>query len=107
MSSLPELYSKRTSYKALRENVINAINILSRAEVSDGLSSISYSLENNYVVNDEVCLTKKIDKVSKGLEADLSNLNACLSSINSKIYSLTIEIEQKEAEEAAAAVASQ
>lgn len=101
MNNLSELYSKRTRYKALRENVINAINILSRVEVGDSLSAISYSLENKYVINDEVCLTDKIDAISEGLETNLSSLNACLSSINSKIYSLNLEIEKKEAEETA------
>lgn len=101
MSSLPELYSKRTRYKALRENVSNAINILSRAAVGDSLASVSYSLGSNYVVNDEACLADKIDNLAEGLENDLSTLNACLSSINSKIYSLNLEIEKKEAEESA------
>ena len=98
MSTLAELYSKRTKYRSLRENVINAINILSRADVSDSLSSISYSLENNYVINEEVCLTQKIDEISEKINSDIVNLIACLSSINSKIYSLNLEIERKEAE---------
>lgn len=101
MSNLVGLYSKRTQYKALRENIINAINILSRADVGDSLSSISNSLENNYVINEEVCLTQKFDEISEKINSDIVNLKACLSSINSKIYSLNLEIERKEAEEVA------
>lgn len=99
MSNLSELYSKRTTYKALRENIINAINILSRVDVEDSLSIVSDSLENNYVINEETCLTKKITDILDFLEFDLNNLNVCLSSINSKIYSLNLEIEKMEAEE--------
>ena len=102
MSTLYELYSKRTKYRTLRENVINAINVLSRADVSDNLATISYTIENNYVVNDVACRNDKVKNVKNSLATDISNLNVCLSSINSKIYSLNKEIEEKEAEEAAA-----
>lgn len=100
MSNLADLYLKRTRYKALRENVNSAINILSRAEVDDNLSTILYSLENNYIVNEETCLKDKIKSVSEGLKTDLINLKACLNSINSKISKLNVDIEQTEAEEA-------
>ena len=101
MSSLYELYNKRTKYKALRENVTNAINVLSRNIINDGLSNASYSLSNNYTVNELACKNDVISKAKDNLASDLSNLNACLSSINSKIYSLNKEIEEAEAAEGA------
>ncbi len=102
MSSLYELYSKRTKYRALRENVTNAINVLSRNSIDDNLSTIAYAMKGNYTVNDMPCKGDVIDKVRESLATDLGNLNLCLSSINSKIYALNQEIEEKEAEEAAA-----
>lgn len=103
MSSLYELYSKRTKYRALRENVINAIGILSRAEVSDSISTAETFLNNNYQLDEVGCRTDKLRNVRDSLSSDISNLNACLSSINSKIYSINKEIEEKEAAEGAAA----
>ena len=102
MSTLYELYSKRTKYRTLRENVINAINILSRAEVSDSISTASAFLDNNYQLDEVGCRTDKLKNIRDSLSSDISNLNACLSSINSKIYSINKEIEEKEAAEAAA-----
>ena len=101
MSSLYELYSKRTRYKALRENVMSAINVLSRTTINDGLSRAGYSLGNNYSVNEVACKGDVLDRAKESLASDLSNLNVCLSSINSKIYMLNQEIEEKEAAEAA------
>ena len=102
MSSLYELYSKRTKYRALRENVSNAINVLSRNTISDNLSTVDYTLSNNYLVNDVTVKSSVINNAKDNVATDLNNLNLCLSSINSKIYSLTKEIEEKEAEEAVA-----
>lgn len=101
MDTLYDLYKERTKYKNLRENVINAINVLSRNSVSDVLSSAVYSLNGNYTVNEVGCKTDIINKAKESLTSDLSNLNVCLSSINSKIYSLDQEIEEKEAAGAA------
>ena len=98
MSSLYELYSKRTKYRALRENVISAINVLSRSSVNDGLSTVNYTLGSSYLVDDVACKSKNVEQVKDSLATDLNNLNVCLSSINSKIYSLNKEIEAKEAE---------
>lgn len=102
MSSLYELYSKRTKYKALRENVSNAINVLSRNTFSDNLSTVDYTLSNNYQVNESTVKSSIIDNAKDNVATDLNNLNLCLSSINSKIYSLNKEIAEKEAEEAVA-----
>lgn len=99
--SLYELYSKRTSYKSLRENVINAINILSRRSLDDKLSTVSYSLSNSYLVNEAIPKGAIIKNIKEDLSSDINNLNICLSSINSKIYSLNKLIEEKEAEEGA------
>lgn len=101
MDTLYDLYKKRNKYKSLRENVINSINVLSHNSVVDSLSSAVHSLNNNYTVNDEGCKTDIINKAIESLKSDLSNLNVCLSSINSKIYSLDQEIEEKEAAGAA------
>ena len=101
MSSLYELYSKRTRYRNLRENVTNAINVLSRSSISDGLSTANYILGSNYIIDDVAAKSREISQVKDSLATDLSNLNTCLSSINSKIYSLNKEIEEKEAEETA------
>lgn len=97
MSSLYELYSKRTKYRALRENVSNAINVLSRVGINDGLATAVYTLSSNYLVNDAACKRNSLNKVKESLATDLSNLNVCLSSINAKISSLTKEIEELEA----------
>ena len=85
MESLSDLYNKRTKYKNLRENVINAINVLSRNSVSDSLSTAVYSLNSNYTVNEVGCKTDVISKAKESLTSDLSNLNVCLSSINLSI----------------------
>ena len=90
MSTLYELYNKRTRYKNVRENVSNAINVLSRN------NSV-----NSYLVNESICKNPLLRDVRESVEADLDNLETCLSSINSKIYALNKEIEEKEAEEAA------
>lgn len=100
MSSLYELYSKRTKYKSLRENVSNAINVLSRNTLDDNLSTVDFTLSNNYLVNEGPCRGTLINNVKEKVAEDLSNLNLCLSSINSKIYSLSKEIEEQEALEA-------
>lgn len=99
MSSLYELYSKRSKYRILRENVTNAINVLSRTSINDGLSTTTYVLGSNYLVNGVACKSGELEKAKDSLATDLNNLNVCLSSINSKIYSLNREIEEKEAEE--------
>ena len=102
MSSLYELYNKRTRYKNVRENVSNAINVLSRNNsVSDNISTAESILSNNYLVNEVICKNTLLRDVRDSIEADLNNLETCLSSINSKIYALNKEIEEKEAEEAA------
>lgn len=97
MSSLYELYSKRTRYRALRENVSNAISVLSRVGINDGLSTATYTLGSNYLVDDIPCKRNSLNKIKESLSTDLSNLNVCLSSINAKISSLTKEIEELEA----------
>lgn len=102
MSSLYELYSKRTKYKTLRENVSNAINVLSRNTFADNLSTVDYTLSNNYQVNESTVKGSIIGNAKDNVATDLNNLNLCLSSINSKIYSLNKEIAEKEAEEAVA-----
>ena len=96
-NELYELYSKRTKYRALRENVINAINILSRSDISDSFLVIASGLNNNYLVDDVACHNDKIKSIQENLSGDIKNLNTCLSSINSKIYSINKEIEEKEA----------
>lgn len=101
MSTLYELYNKRTKYRTLRENVSNAINVLSRNNsVDDYISTLSSILDNNYVVNEVACKKTLLRNVKESVEADLKNLESCLSAINSKIYVLNKEIEKKEAEEA-------
>ena len=101
MSSLYELYNKRTKYKALRENVTNAINVLSNnSSIDNHLTSVDSILSNNYLINDVSCKGNLIRNVKECLNTDLRNLEICLSSINTKIYNLTREIEEKEAQEA-------
>lgn len=95
--SLSELYSKRTKYKTLRENVSNAINILSKNNISDNLASAMNTLNTSYLVNDRGCKSSNLKNVGEVLDAELKNLNLCLNFINSKIYSLDKEIEEKEA----------
>ena len=102
MSTLYELYNKRTKYRTLRENVSNAINVLSRNNsVDDNISTAESILSNSYLVNETICKGHLLRDVRESIEADLANLETCLSSINSKIYALNKEIEEKEAEEAA------
>ncbi len=96
--TLYELYKKRTKYRALRENVSNAINVLSRNSISNNLSNVHYTLENNYLVNEVACKGVLIDNVKDNMANYLNDLNLCLSSINSKLYSINQEIEKKEAE---------
>ena len=101
MSTLYELYNKRTKYRTVRENVSNAINVLSRNNsVVDNISTAESILANNYLVNEAPCKANLLREVRDSVEADLNNLETSLSSINSKIYTLTKEIEEKEAEEA-------
>lgn len=102
MSTLYELYNKRTRYKNVRENVSNAINVLSRNNsVVDSVSTAESIFSNNYLVNDSICKNNLLRDIRERVEADLDNLETSLSSINSKIYALNKEIEEKEAEEAA------
>lgn len=101
MSTLYELYNKRTKYRNLRENVSNAINVLSRNNsIDDHLSTAESILGSNYLINDGPCKGNLLRNVKESLDGDLRNLETCLSSINSKIYSITKEIEEKEAESA-------
>ena len=99
MSDLYELYSKRTRYRNLRENVINAINVLSRTSLNDNLSTAIHALNGNYLVNEVGCKTSTINKSKDFIRTDLSNLNSCLTSINYKIDDISRQIEQKEMEE--------
>lgn len=102
MSTLYELYNKRTKYRVLRENVSSAINVLSRnSSVGDNVSTAESILGLNYLVNDGPCKPNLLRNVRENVDADLRKLELCLNSINSKIYNLTREIEKKEAEEAA------
>ena len=101
MSTLYELYNKRTKYRTVRENVSNAINVLSRNNsVEDNISTAESILNNNYLVNETLCKGTLLRDIRESVETDLANLQTSLSSINSKIYTLTKEIEEKEAEEA-------
>lgn len=99
MSDLYELYSKRTRYRNLRENVTNAINVLSRSSLNDNLSTAVHTLNGNYLVNEVGCKSSTINKAKDRIRTDLSNLNSCLNSINYKIDELSREIEEKEMEE--------
>ena len=100
MSTLYELYSKRTRYKNVRENVSNAINVLSRNNsVVDNVSTAESILSTNYLVNDSICKNNLLRDIRERVEADLNNLQVCLTSINNKIYELNKEIEEKEAQE--------
>ena len=102
MATLYELYNKRTTYKTLRENVSNAISVLSNNNALDErLSSADYIISNNYIVNDSACKGNILSVVKENLDSELGSLQTCLSSINSAIYKLNKEIEEKEAEEAA------
>lgn len=102
MATLYELYNKRTKYRTLRENVSNAISVLSNnSSIDERLSSADYIISNNYIVNDGACKGNMLSVVKENLDSDLKNLQVCLSSINSMIYSLNKEIEEKEMEEAA------
>lgn len=102
MATLYELYNKRTKYKTLRENVSNAISVLSNNNsIDERLSSADYIISNNYIVNDSACKGKILSEIKESLDSDLNNLQSCLSSINSTIYSLNKEIEEKELEESA------
>ena len=97
MSSLYELYNKRTRYKNVRENVSNAINVLScNNSVDDSITTAESILSSNYLVNEGPCKGYLLRDVRESVEDDLSNLETCLSSINSKIYKLDQEIEEKE-----------
>ena len=96
MSNLYELYQKRAKYNAIRENVNNAINVLSRVNISDNFDKAIYSLENNYVVNDVACKKSNLKKAEQSISNDLSNLRGILSSINVKINSINREISDLE-----------
>lgn len=96
-NSLSELYSKRTQYKMLRENVYNAINILSKNSISDNLSTAAHTLDTCYLVNEQSSKSASIKSIKEVLETELKNLNVCLDSLNNKIYNLDKIIEEKEA----------
>ena len=101
MSTLYELYNKRTKYRTLRENVTYAINVLSNNNsVDDSISAAESILSVNYLVNELPCKGNLLKEIRESVSADLSNLESCFSSISSKIYALSTEIEKKEAEEA-------
>ena len=99
MSTLYDLYNKRTKYKTLRENINNAISVLSRNNsVDDCISSLEGLLGSNYLVNEIICKGVYLREIRESVVKDLNNLNVCLSSVNSKIYSLNQEIEEMEAQ---------
>ena len=99
MSTLYELYNKRTRYKNVRENVSNAINVLSRNNsVDDSISSLEGLLGSNYLVDETICNGAYLRNIRESVVKDLGNLNTCLSSVNSKIYSLNKEIDEMEAQ---------
>ena len=99
MSTLYELYNKRTRYKNVRENVSNAINVLSRNNsVEDNISDVESILNNNYLVNESTCKGILLKEIKKSINKDISVLESSLSSIKSKIRDLDKEIEAKEAE---------
>lgn len=97
MSNLYELYRKKTKYNAIRENVNNAINVLSRVKVNDGFNSIESSLENNYVVNDVACKKSSIVEIEEKVSSDLGDLRRVLSSINVEINNINRQINELEA----------
>lgn len=94
MDSVYELYSKRTNYRVMKENVSSAINVLSRTSLNDNLSTAIAALDNSYVINGVSYKGNVVKKVKENLATDLSNLNVILSSISSKINNLSTEIEE-------------
>ena len=98
MATLYELYNKRTRYKTLRENVSNAISVLSNNSIDERISSAEYIINSNYIVNESPCKGNILSAVKENLDVCQGNLQTCLSSINSAIYKLNKEIEEKEME---------
>lgn len=96
MMSLYELYNKKAKYNAIRENVNNAINVLSRVNISDSFDTAISSLESNYVVNDIPCKKNDLRNIRQSVANDLNNLRSILSAINVKINSINREIQELE-----------
>ena len=100
MSTLYELYSKRTKYKLLKENVSNAINVLSRNNsVDDSIDDVESVLNNNYLVNESICKGSLLKNIKQQINSDLKVLESSLSSIIYRIDALDKEIQEKEAEQ--------
>lgn len=96
MYNLYELYQKRSKYNAIRENVNNAINVLSRVNVDDNFDKAIYSLENSYIVNDVACKKNEVRKAEQSVSNSLSNLRSILSSVNAKINMINRQIHDLE-----------
>ena len=97
MSNLYELYRKKTKYNAIRENVNNAINVLSGVKVNDSFNSIEKTLANNYLVNDVACKKNQIVSIEERVSSDLRELKAILSSVNTEIRNISKKINELEA----------
>ncbi len=94
-----ELTRKQNKYKAMRENVIKMINVLSNNDVVDMLSMARSSLENNYLVNGSACKSENIRKQRDRVSSCISSLRSVLNSIDSKIDDIKDDIEDAEEKE--------
>ena len=80
----------------MRENVSNAINVLSGVNISDNFNKAISSLNSNYIVNGITCKNNDLKNIQQSVRNDLNSLRVILSSVNAKIKNLNDEIEDAE-----------
>lgn len=88
-----ELTRKLTKYKNMKENVSRMINVLSRSDVTNNLSTAAYALKNNYSVDNSPNkakdleaqketiyeLTRKLQNISYSIDNSIRKINTDIS----------------------------
>lgn len=83
-----ELARLKTEYESMREYLVKIINILSKSSTLDNLSKAQNCLNNNYLVDDNVCKYNEISDLKAEIKNELSRLKVILRELEKTMSEL-------------------
>lgn len=87
-----ELTRKLNKYKNMKENVSKMINVLSRNDVTNNLSTAGYALKNNYLIDDNPCKVRELENQKQVIEEEVEKLQSIIYSIDNNISKIRTDI---------------
>lgn len=99
MDSTYELTRSKDKYRNMKENVNKMLNILSNNDAVDNLTSARSYLRDYYIVDNVAFKTSDISDEKRKLIDAISDLRGIIDSIDSKISSISDDIEEAKKKE--------